>query len=132
MTDTTTQMNPDLQATVTGYFECWNAADETARRAAVERHWTSDATSTDPLASVAGHAAIAEMMASVQGSYPGHRFRQVGGLDTHHDVVRWGWEMVDADGQPVLDGIDVASVDDRGRITALAGFFGATLPDAAG
>jgi hypothetical protein len=43
-------------------------------------------------------------------------------------MVRWGWEMVDLDGQRVIDGIDVASVDDRGRLVKLTGFFGAAIP----
>jgi hypothetical protein len=36
--------------------------------------------------------------------------------------------MVDADGEIVLDGIDVALIDDAGLIRYLVGFFGATVP----
>lgn len=118
----------DLSSTVTGYFECWNAPDETTRAAAIERTWAPDATSTDPLGDVAGRDAIAAMMAATLDTYPGHRFAQIGELDTHHDMVRWGWEMVDADGKRVIDGIDISSVDDQARLVKLTGFFGAAIP----
>jgi len=125
MTETTQH---DLTTTVSGYFECWNAPDHEARAAAIERTWAPDATSTDPVADVSGHDAIAAMMAATLDMYPGHRFAQIGDIDAHHDMVRWGWEMVDPDGQRVIDGIDVASVDGQGRLVKLTGFFGAAIP----
>ena len=127
MTNTTTETE-QIQTTIDAYFECWNSQDEAGRMAAIERAWTADATSTDPLADVAGHEAIASMMSAVGEQYPGHRFAQVGTIDVHHDLVRWGWQMVDAEGQQMLDGIDVAWVDSTGRISKLAGFFGAAIP----
>lgn len=129
MTNTATDAE-QLQTTIDSYFECWNSPDEASRMVAIERTWTAAATSTDPLADVTGHEAIANMMAGVGEQYPGHRFAQVGSIDVHHDLVRWGWQMVDPDGQQVIDGIDVAWVDPTGRISKLAGFFGAAIPSA--
>ena len=68
------------------------------------------------------------MFVGTQQAYPGHTFRQVGGIDTHHNLLRWGWEMVDASGATALDGIDVALRGDDGRLYYLAGFFGADVP----
>lgn len=127
MTNTTTN-EEQIQTTIDSYFSCWNSPDETSRMDAIQRTWTADATSTDPLADVGGHDAIAAMMASVGEQYPGHRFAQIGNIDVHHDLVRWGWQMVDAEGQQVIDGIDVAWIDSSGRIAKLAGFFGAEIP----
>ncbi len=118
----------EASETVAGYFECWNADSEDARASAIRRFWTEDATSTDPLSDVAGHSAIQEMMAAVFETYAGHSFRQVGAVDAHHDMIRWGWEMLDPQGVQVLEGIDTAQVDDTGRITQLSGFFGAAVP----
>ena len=120
----------DPQAVIDGYFECWNATDPERRAAAISRTWAEDATSSDPLAEATGHEALAAMFAAVQEQYPGHSFRQVGGCDGHHRLLRWGWEMVDADGARVLDGLDVALLSDDGRLYYLAGFFGADLPAA--
>lgn len=118
------------QETINSYFDCWNAATAEDRAAAVAKTWTEGATNTDPMASVTGHTALAEMFAGTQTVYPGHTFRQVGGLDAHHDLLRWGWEMVDAEGTKVLDGIDIAVVAEDGRLANVSGFFGAQLPEA--
>lgn len=135
MTNTQTSSNIDSStetiepaAMVAGYFECWNAPDEDARSAAIVRTWAEDATSTDPLSQVKGHESIAAMMAAVFENYPGHAFRQVGDVDHHNNAVRWGWEMLDAGGSQMLEGIDAARVDESGRIAELMGFFGSAVP----
>ena len=125
---TDTHTEADHQALIDGYFDCWNLTDPDERQAAVARTWGEEATSSDPLNEVSGHADLAAMFAAAQESYPGHRFQQVGVADTHHRLVRWGWEMLDTAGSKVLDGIDVALIGDDGRISYLAGFFGADIP----
>jgi hypothetical protein len=86
------------------------------------------ARSVDPLYDVSGHDELAAMFAGFHDEHPGSSFRQHGLLDAHHDRVRWGWAMHDADGNIVLDGLDVATVDSDGRIEQLVGFFGVALP----
>ncbi len=127
-TDATT--DTDLQGVIDGYFACWNATDDADRLAAVERTWAVDATSSDPLAAVTGHAELAEMFAAFHVTYAGSSFRQKGGVDAHHDLVRWGWEMAGPDDAVLLDGIDVAVIGADGRIAHLAGFFGLEMPPA--
>ena len=107
-------------------------SDADARRAAIERTWTEEATSSDPLSEVSGHDGLSAMIGAVQEQYPGHRFQQVGDLDGHHGLLRWSWEMLDADGAKVLDGIDVALRAEDGRLSYLAGFFGAVPAATAG
>jgi hypothetical protein len=124
-----TTKTSDLQSVLDGYFECWNATGDTARSDAIRRTWASDAQSSDPVAEVTGHDQLADMFAGFHATYPGSSFRQNGGVDAHHNLVRWGWEMIDADGVVALDGIDVAVIHD-GRIVHLAGFFGYDLPAA--
>ncbi len=134
MTETatvTTTDTADHQAVIDGYFACWNATDDADRLAVVERTWAADATSSDPLAAVTGHAELTEMFAAFHVTYAGSSFRQKGGVDAHPDLVRWGWEMVGPDGTVLLDGIDVAVIDSDGRIAHLAGFFGFEMPSGA-
>lgn len=114
------------QELIDGYFQCWNVTDEIERADAVARTWVEDATSSDPMNEVTGHQALISMFAALQVTYPGHRFAQVGTSDTHHNLIRWSWEMLDPSGAKVLDGIDVALVAEDGRIYYLAGFFGAS------
>lgn len=125
--DTTSTTDP--QTVIDRYFECWNATSDAARSDAIRRTWAPDAQSSDPVAEVTGHEQLAAMFAGFHATYPGSSFRQKGGVDAHHNLVRWGWEMIGADGVVTLDGLDVAVIDD-GRIVHLAGFFGYDQPAA--
>lgn len=126
-TTPTTTTESELDALIDGYFECWNTTDPNARQAAVERVYAPDGHLVDPLVDVTGHDALVELFTHFHVAYAGHSFRRSGGVDAHHDLVRWGWEMVDGDGNVVLDGLDVALVN-GGRLSYVAGFFGAALP----
>ena len=108
---------------IESYFDCWNELDDARRLDLIERAWVPDARSVDPLADVTGHGAISEMMGAVQQQFPGHRFGLVGEPTVHHDVLRWRWKLVDAGGSTVISGIDVAHLDDEGRIRDLTVFF---------
>lgn len=118
-----------LQPIVDAYFDCWNTTDPDERRSKVEATWTPEARNVDPVVDATGHDALLAMFAGFHETYSGHSFRQRGGIDEHHDIARWGWEMVNPDGEVVLDGIDAAMIND-GRIGYLVGFFGYDLPAA--
>jgi len=62
-----------------------------------------------------GHAALGEMVAGVQAKFPGHRFRRRSGVDTHHDQLRFAWDLVTPDGAVVVT---------DGRLERITGFFG--------
>lgn len=138
MTDTTTDttaditadtaITADLDGTIDGYLACWNTTDAVERAELVARHWSPDARMVDPLVEVAGHDELAAVFARFHETYPGCSFRRSGGHDTHHALARWGWEMVDPNGTVVLDGLDVALLADDGRLSYVAGFFGAAIP----
>ncbi len=117
-----------VDATVDGYLAAWNATDPDERRALVARHWAPDARMVDPLVDVTGHAELEAVFARFHDEYPGCSFRRTGGHDGHHDLVRWGWEMLGPEGGRVLDGIDVATIGPDGRLVHVIGFFGAAIP----
>lgn len=105
------------------YLAAWNTADPADRAAAVSAVFTPDATYTDPLASVGGHDAIAAVIAGARDMFPGHEFHPHGAADAHHDLVRFGWELVPADGgEPTAVGFDVAVIAADGRMRAVHGF----------
>ena len=62
-----------------------------------------------------GHAALGEMVSGVQAKFPGHRFRKRSGVDTHHDQLRFAWDLVTPDGAVVVT---------DGRLERITGFFG--------
>ena len=67
------------------------------------------------------------MVGGLRAAHAGYAVRRSSDLDSHHDVVRFGWEILDGEGALYLSGIDVCSLGADGRIRTLAGFFGAAL-----
>jgi len=113
-----------VTAMVDTYLAMWNETDPTRRAQQIERAWTGDGHYVDPQLEAAGHAAINEMVAAVQARFPGHRFRRVSGIDTHHNQLRFAWELASPDGAIVVAGIDVGGIAPDGRLARITGFFG--------
>ncbi len=105
------------------YIAVWNEPDAERRRQAVAALWTEDGTYTDPLAVVEGHEAIAAMIIGVREQFPGLVFKLLGDIDAHHNVARFGWELVpEGGGESLVVGFDVAVVADDGRLRHVYGF----------
>ncbi len=119
----------DITHTVDTYLAAWNETDADARDALIARAWVVDGHLVDPPLEGRGHRGIGEMAEAMHAHYPGHRFRRASGVDTHHDAVRFAWELVGPDGAVALAGVDVGLLGDDGRLARITGFFG-PLPDA--
>ena len=106
------------------YLDAWNETDAGARRAAVAHVYADGAQYVDPLADVTGHDQISELIGAVQQQVPGHVFRLAdGGVDAHHNIARFSWELVPATGgESLAVGFDVAVLEDDGRIATVLGF----------
>jgi len=116
-------MTTDPTTIVRRYLDSWNETDPATRRAAVQAAWTEDARYVDPLADVAGHDQISGLIGMVQEQVPGRVFRLLDGVDAHHDVARFSWELVpESGGESVAIGFDVAVTGDDGRIRSVVGF----------
>ncbi|MFI6493890.1 nuclear transport factor 2 family protein [Streptomyces sp. NPDC050564] len=115
--------NDRYETAVARYFEAWNAGEQDALAKAVAAAWTADGTYTDPLADVHGHQQIAAVIAAAHEQFPGFAFRPLGAVDGHHDIARFGWELVnEADGSAPVAGFDVITLDGEGRIRSVHGF----------
>ncbi|MDF2709062.1 nuclear transport factor 2 family protein [Nonomuraea muscovyensis] len=112
-------MNAEL---VERYVAAWNETDPGARAKAVAALWTEDATYTDPLAEVTGHAGIAAVIEGAQGMFPGLVFSPGEVYDAHHDVARFTWHLGPQGGEPVAVGFDVVQLAEDGRIARVLGF----------
>lgn len=111
------------ETAVTRYFEAWNASGPDTSAKAVAAAWAPDGTYTDPLADVRGHEEIAAMIAAAHERFPGFVFRPLGAVDGHHDIARFGWELVDETaGSAPVAGFDVIVLDGEGRIRSVHGF----------
>ncbi|MFG2888978.1 nuclear transport factor 2 family protein [Streptomyces sp. NPDC048248] len=108
---------------VARYFEAWNATEEDALGKAVVGAFTEEGRYTDPLADVAGHEGIAAVIAGAHEQFPGFVFRPLGDVEGHHDIARFGWELVAvADGSAPVAGFDVVRLAEDGRIRSVLGF----------
>jgi hypothetical protein len=128
MTNATTELAPDHTTTVDAYFDLLNETDPDVRARLVADVWTEDGAFFDPLHEATGHEALVELIAGLQAQFPGQRFARTSGIDSHHGVVRFGWELRAGDGTTTVAGLDVGIVAPDGRLTRLAGFFG-PLPE---
>jgi len=114
----------DITTTVDTYLAMWNETDAARRGDDIERAWAGDGSYIDPQLEARGHAALSQMVAAVHARFPGYRFRRVSGIDTHHNVVRFAWELVSPDGPVAVAGLDVGVLTPDGRLQSITGFFG--------
>ena len=114
----------DVTTTVDTYFDMWNETDPDKRAELIEQAWGSDGRYADPLLEADGHEALSAMVETVHQHYPGHRFARTSGIDTHHDVVRFAWQLAAPDGAVTVAGLDVGELTADGRLRRITGFFG--------
>ena len=131
MTNTTTttpttepSVSTNVDTVIDTYMEAYSEPDPARRAELVAKSFTTDGELIDPPVDGRGHTGITEMMGAVLGHYPDHRFRRTTGVDAHHNVARYGWELVDTTGTVALTGTDVAEFDEDGSISRVLGFLG--------
>jgi SnoaL-like domain len=112
----------NLTELVDRYIETWNETDAARRRKLIAQTWTENASYLDPLMEGKGHEGIDAMLQGVQAQFPNHLMRRVGEVDTHHDRVRFGWELAPKDGTVLVRGIDMGVVNADGRLESITGF----------
>jgi hypothetical protein len=126
MSDTTAV---ELATVIDTYFAIFNETDAARRAELIPQAWAEDCAYVDPLVQASGAEAINSMVGDLQGQFPGHAVSLNSGLDAHHNLVRFGWDLTDADGTVIMQGLDVAIVAEDGRLSRIGGFFG-PLPEA--
>src|SRR2546422_10225120 len=97
----------DVTTTVETYLAMWNETDPARRARLIEEAWTGDARYVDPVLEAEGHEALSEMVAGVHDRFPGQKFRRTSAIDTHHDQVRFTWELAAPEGAVTVAGVDV-------------------------
>lgn len=105
----------------------WNERDPDAVRGHLERGLSPEVVFIDPSIVTRGLDEFEANVHEVQARLPGAEYRRASGVDHHHDVVRYAWEIW-RDGQRVLPGFDVTELDADGRVLRVLGFFG-PLPE---
>ena len=114
----------DLTTVIDAWLEAFAEEDVERRTKLIEQAWSPEGRLVDPPLEGEGYGGLSEAADLVHTHYAGHTFRRVSGIDTHHEFVRYGWELVGPDGNPVIAGIDVGEVAPDGRLRKITGFFG--------
>jgi hypothetical protein len=113
----------DISDIIDRYFAVWNESDPSKRRNLIAETWTSDASYVDPVQEGEGHDGIDALAAAFHETLPGHRFRLAGAIDSHHDRVRFAWDVIGPDGNDAgFAGSDVAVFTRDGRLRLVTGF----------
>ncbi|HCB07644.1 MAG TPA: nuclear transport factor 2 family protein [Nocardioides sp.] len=118
-------MVPDdarLDDVIDTYARAWSDPDPAVRRQRLAEVWADGATYADPTADAVGAEQLAAHIDDVQAGYPG-AIERTSAVDAHHDVARFTWRYVLADGSVLVDGLDVVTLTE-GRIASITGFFG--------
>jgi hypothetical protein len=114
----------DLTTVIDAWLEAFAEDDVERRTKLIEQAWSPEGRLVDPPLEGEGYVGLSEAADLVNTHYAGHTFRRVSGIDTHHEFVRYGWELVGPDGNSVIAGIDVGEVAPDGRLRKITGFFG--------
>lgn len=112
------------EATIDRYCEAWSDPDAERRAAALADVWAIGASYTDPTVHIEGSEALLRHITSVMAGRPGARVERTSDVQVHHDVARFAWHVVLADGSTLPEGLDLAIFNDSVKITRIVGFFG--------
>ncbi|MEV6561651.1 nuclear transport factor 2 family protein [Nocardia sp. NPDC051756] len=113
-----------LDALIDTYCAGWSDPDPLRRRKFLGEVLAEDATYTDPTVHTVGIDELAAHIDSVFVQQPGMRILRVSNVDAHHEMARFGWRLVQADGTALPDGVDFVEISAEGRIRRIVGFFG--------
>jgi len=113
-----------VEDVIAEYSAAWSETDAAARLAMLARTVVEGVPYCDPGAEVTGLEALSDVIAGVQAQFPGAVLLRTSEVDRHHDRIRFAWRFVDPAGEPLLDGIDVCTVADDGRLASFTVFFG--------
>ncbi len=113
-----------IEDVIAEYSAVWSETDAAARLAMLARTVVESVPYCDPGAEVTGLEALSDVIAGVQEQFPGAVLLRTSAIDQHHDVIRFSWVFVDPAGAALLEGIDVCTVADDGRLASFTVFFG--------
>lgn len=106
------------------YMAAWNEIDVSARNRLLEQCWADHGVYVDPNVELTGREALSQHIAGVQTGRPGARLEFVSGIDQHHNVLRFFWRLVRADGTTGDTSIDFGETGPDERLIKIVGFFG--------
>ena len=115
----------ELTALVDLYCRAWSDPSPERRAELMHAALAPDASYTDPTVHAGSVAELLAHITRVQARRPGSRVERTSQVDRHHGVARFAWHAVEADGNPLPEGIDLIFLStDGAKIERIIGFFG--------
>jgi hypothetical protein len=107
---------------IKSYIEAWKEKDNIARLAIIKSFWTKESYYNDPVANVKGPEELNTMIGKFQQDFPNAILTN--DIILQNDNFRsWNWEIADSEHQLFIKGRDFVTLNDKGQITILVGFF---------
>ena len=130
----TRQMNAPMDAAaleglIDTYCAVWSEPDPGRRQRTLDEIWAENATYTDPRAHLTGSKALCAHIGNILAGRPGARIIRTSVLDFHHGLVRFAWQVVQADGTLLPEGLDIAEISNDMKLLRIIGFFGPLAPN---
>lgn len=117
-----------MPASLVAYWTAWNEPDVESVRGHLEAAVEHDVVWNDPRDSFIGIDELEAAVRRLRTGKPEYRFVIVSEIDTHHDRLRYRWDMRRG-GRVLMAGLDVATISaPSGRIARVDGFFGEPTP----
>jgi len=104
------------------YFDSLNETDGKSRRDLTKQVWAEKGKFGTPYGEVEGQDAIDALVAGVHKKFPNSKVRRTSKIDGFGNYLRWSFTLLEADGKPILGGVDFAIVVD-GKLQLVMGFF---------
>jgi len=111
------------------YFRMWNEIDLNKIRGHLDKSVSTDCDWTDPQNSHVGRNALEKNVKEFRTNFPTATLGICSHLDQHHGRYRYDW-MIDVEGEVLLQGFDVTTLNAAGLIERVDGFFGKLKPRA--
>jgi hypothetical protein len=121
-----------LSELIDTYCQAWSDPSPERRAELLDAVWAPGATYTDPSVHAVGSAELLAHIAKVLARRPGSRVVRTSQTDAHHGMARFAWHAVEANGNALPEGIDIAFLSaDGSKIERIIGFFGPVKRDPA-
>lgn len=115
----------NLTELIDKYCQAWSEPTEARRAQLLHEVWADQAAYTDPSVHAQGAAELLAHIATVLARRPGSKVVRTSLVDDHHGMARFAWHAVEANGNELPEGIDIAFISQDGqKIERIIGFFG--------
>ena len=111
----------NIKAVWDRYAAIWSLGED-KRNQELKGCLSEDATYSDPASDILDVKALSEYMAGFQSTFPNCRF-QINKAQLHHGRTLAQWDMVDADGTTLQQGVSHVLLADDGKFKQISGFF---------